>query len=117
MKCPVCNSKISIEDEICPNCKTNIEVYEEEKSKGKNAKYLGIFATINLIISIISSIVILCNFSIDIVTKNYNIIDYQHYVIKINWWGISGGLLVLISGLTIYFLLKTISDIYCELKK
>lgn len=111
MKCPVCGIKINVLDNKCPNCKTDLEQYEKNKSSN-NAKYLGIFANINLIISIIASIYVWFNYSIIIIEKKSDILIKTTSETIINWFGILGGFGILISGLTLYFLLKTVIDIY-----
>lgn len=120
MKCPVCKSKINELDEICPNCKTNFDSYEKEKIKFRekerktNADYLSIFSVINLIITIVGSIIIWINFSTTKIVKEYSYISGSYTETVVNWYGIAGGFVILISGFTIFFLLRTIIDIYYE---
>lgn len=100
MKCPVCKKEISELDEICPNCKTNFDDYERNKKghtkevyEGKvNADYLNIMAFINIILTFIGAIAI-CIYNISILT-------------------IITAIGILIAGFTLFFLLRTIVDIY-----
>lgn len=120
MKCPVCKAKINELDEICPNCKANFDDYEKgkkqyrEKERKTNADYLSIFSVINLIITIIGSIIIWINFSTTKIVKEYSYISGNYTETIINWYGIIGGIALLIVGFTIFFLLRTIIDIYYE---
>lgn len=123
MKCPVCKEKINELDEVCPNCKTKFDDYERKYGKREestNANRLNVMANINIILSIIGAIAIWANFStLEVMTqstyKNYSSGYYTDTVI--NWYGILGGLGVLIVGFTLFFLLKTIADIYWEVEK
>jgi len=119
MKCPVCKANVNELDEICPVCKTNFEDYERGKEKFKeelkktNADYLNFMAIVNIIISIVGAIAIWVNFS----TIEYKTTSkYATAVTEINWYGIIGGVGILIAGFTIYFLLKTVVDIYNEIE-
>ncbi len=126
MKCPICKEKINELDEVCSNCKTNFDEYEEyerkyvKEFKNTNADKLNIMANINIILSIIGAIVIWVKFSkLEVVTqstyKNYSSGYYTDTVI--NWYGIAGGIAILIAGFTLFFLLKTIVDIYWEVER
>ena len=100
MKCPICNEKVSRDVAFCPNCKANLEANENT-----NADKLQILAYINIVIAIISAIIVWIKFSfISINGKD-----------AVNWFGIIGGICLLITGLTIFYLLKTIVDIYNEI--
>ena len=126
MKCPVCKERVNELDEVCPNCKTNFDEYEQhvktntKEFKSTNADRLNVMANINIILSIISAIVVWVKFSkLEVVTqstyKNYSSGYYTDTVI--NWYGIVGGIAILIAGFTLFFLLKTIVDIYSEVEK
>lgn len=80
--------------------------------RGLNASYLNVMANLNLILSIIGSIIIFIKFSI---IKDMSIYGLEHN--SINWIGIISGLGVLIGGFTLFFLLETIVDIYWEVEK
>lgn len=115
MKCPVCKANVNELDEVCPVCKTNFDDYEKGKQKFKeepkktNADYLNFMAIINIVLSIIGAITIWVNFStIEYTTTS----KYATPVTDINWYGILGGIGILIIGFTVFFLLKTIIDIY-----
>lgn len=109
MECPNCKKEIEDWRAECPNCKINIEKYNEGKrqqfNKVENATFLNIFAYIDIIVSIIGTILIWINYSISDITKEINII------------GIATGLAVLIGGFTLFFLLKTIVDICWRLER
>lgn len=101
MKCPVCETKVSDLDTICPNC--HIQLYDDNTNKednnfsereGKNADRLEIIANINLFIIILATIYYF-----------YEGFTNEAFYIII-------GIGLLLSGLTIYFTLKTIVDIY-----
>lgn len=77
-------------------------------------------ANINIMLSIIGAILIWVNFSTMEVTKESIFKNYSsgHYTATvINWYGVIGGIAVLIVGFTLFFLLKTIVDIYKEVEK
>lgn len=120
MKCPICKANVNELDEICPNCKTNFDDYEKgkqkfiEEPKRTNADCLNFMANLNIILSIIGAIIIWVNFS----TIEYKTTSrYATPVTEINWYGIFGGVGVLIVGFTLFFLLKTVADIYWEVEK
>lgn len=104
MKCPICKAKIDELDEICPRCKTNFDDYEKRKNLQEkkneryienekvNADYLNIMANIDIILTIISAI---ATFFYD-----FSIVNIVSTIV------------ILISGFTIFFLLKTVVDIY-----
>lgn len=100
MKCPICNEKIDRDIAICPNCKTSLG-----DNSRTNADKLEIFAYINIVIAIISAIIVWVKFSF--VSVNGKDV--------INWIGIIGGVGIAIAGLTLYYLLRTIVDIYNEI--
>jgi len=119
MRCPICKEKVNELEDVCPNCKTNFEEYEKEKRKfrevsdGNNAERLNVMAYINLILSIIGAICIWINFSkIEVLGKYDYITGEYSKTTQTNWYGIFGGIGVIIAGLTLFFLLKTIVDIY-----
>lgn len=72
-----------------------------EENTRTNADCLNDIANINLVLSIIGAVWILANSFID----------------KVNWMGITIGIASLIAGTTLFFLLKTIVDIYWEVEK
>lgn len=100
MKCPICNEKVSRDLAFCPNCKANLG-----ENGRTNADILQIFAYINIIIAIIGAIFVWVKFSF--ITVNGKDV--------INWFGILGGVGIIISGLTLFFLLRTIVDIFYEI--
>ena len=108
MKCPVCKTNVNELDEACTVCKTNFDDYERGKQKFRedekrtNADCLNFMATINIILSIIGAIA---------VWVNYGVTRYDEF----NWIGIASGIGILIAGITLYFLLKTVIDIYDEI--
>lgn len=118
MKCPICKANVNELADFCPNCKTNFDEYEEYSRKhGKeesrtNADILNFMANLNITLTIISSIVIWLKFStVEMVSK------YGIATTEMNWYGIIGGFGIFISGFTLFFLLKTIVDIYYEVEK
>ncbi len=120
MKCPVCKNKIKdiLADE-CPYCKTKFDDVKERKYKTNynnekcNADILNVFANINLIISIIVAIFIWIRFSVIEKIGEYNFIKGEYAkTAEINWCAILGGIGIIFSGLTLYFTLKTIIDIF-----
>jgi len=122
MKCPVCKSNINELDDICPKCKTNFNEYEIENRKfeeGKrtNADCLNFIANINIVLTIISAISIWIMFSTTKVLHKGNYFTDSYTESVINWYGIFGGIGVLIVGFTLFFLLKTIADIYYEVER
>jgi len=62
-------------------------------------------AFINIVLSIIATILIWINFSVSKITDEINLL------------GITGGIAVLITGFTLFFLLRTIVDIYRKVEK
>lgn len=101
MKCPVCETEVSDFDSICPNCQ--IQLYDNNIDKesnhsygkeSKNADRLEIIANINLFIIILAVIYYF----------------YEGFTNEAVYIIIGIGLLL--SGLTIYFVLKTIVDIF-----
>lgn len=119
MECPVCKTKVKVLDEYCPNCKTNFEEYEKnyKKEKKTNADFLSYIANIDLTLSIIGSIFIWLNFSTKEVGEKGNYILVSYTKTAVNWYGIIGGFGFLIAGFSLFFLLKTIKDIYYQVKK
>lgn len=128
IKCPVCKKEISELDEKCPYCHINLDGVIEDVEEPKiitgtndrritSADCLNVMANINLILSIMSSIAIWFYFSTTEITKNYTYISGTYTEKVINWYGILGGVAILFTGFTIYFLLKTIVDIYYEVKR
>lgn len=106
MKCPKCDAEISNEETTCKYCNN---VIKKDKEKERTyADCLNFFSNLNLIITIVSSIAIWINFST---------IEYKSGYSEINWYGIVGGAVTLIIGLTFVFLLKTIVDIYKKVKE
>lgn len=121
MKCPICKEMVNELDDVCPNCKTNFDEYESYKIKTTDkrsyADCLNFMANANIVLSIIGAICIWLNFSTIEVVKNFNYISGTYTDTVINWYGIIGGIAVLIAGITIFFLLKTVVDIYWEVEK
>ena len=106
--CPKCGKEVEEWRAECPYCKINFEKYEKNSGSNyiedkTNAYYLNILAIINLVISIIGAIFILANY-------------YKDYYDNVNWIGIIGGVAILIGGFTIFFLLKTVIDIFNKVK-
>lgn len=100
MKCSICNEKVNRFDEICPNCKNHLR-----ENKRTNADKLEILAHINLIITIIGAVFVFINCSIVSISEEDTI----------NWIGMLIGIGIIITGLTLFYLLKTIIDIYNEI--
>lgn len=124
MKCPICKANVNELDEFCPNCKTSFDDYEEHKAKhtkefkNTNADKLNVMANINIILSIIGAVCVWIKFSNTEVLGKYNYITGEYAKsTEINWYGILGGAAILIAGFTLFFLLKTIDDIYWEVEK
>lgn len=139
VKCPVCKKEISELDESCPYCHTifddmtesddmteeiseterKTENYEKEiyDKKRTNADCLNFIANINIILSIIGAILIWVNFGTAEITHKSTYFSNGYTETIANWYGIFGGVAVLIAGFTLYFLLKTIVDIYWETEK
>lgn len=114
MKCPVCNEEVSELDESCPHCQINFADFEkqnnkEEKSEKErtNADYLNTIANIIIVLSIISAIVLILP---SLINLSYAINGYST---DFSAWlpAILGGI-CLLSGVTLFFLLKTVVDIY-----
>lgn len=113
MKCPKCGKEVEEWASKCPYCKINFEKYEQGEIFVKNNAYwLKIFAIVNIVLSIIASIIIFVNYSTIDVIKEYDYISGTYTETVINWIGIIGGIAVLIMGFTIYFTLRTIVDIH-----
>ncbi len=98
MKCEKCGKEISELDEKCPFCG-----YTEEESKKQknttNAQRLNIIANINLFIMLISSVFIFIS-------------AIKDYTNEFDFFRILLGIIVAITGYTLYLLLKTVVDIY-----
>lgn len=117
MKCPICKEKVSELESICPNCKTNLNEYEKSRSnrhiiEGTNAHKLSIMANINLIACIITSIILIVPNLLDLSAMINGISSNNS-----SWITIILSLGTLIIGFTVYFLLKTIGDIYYKVEK
>lgn len=101
---------------ICDACWERVK--EEEQSVNKqeerrtNADCLNFMANLNIILSIIGAIAIWVNFSTIKYTSKYGS-TYS----ETNWWAIIGGIGIIIAGFTLFFLMKTIVDIYYEVEK
>ncbi|MDR0979508.1 MAG: hypothetical protein LBL91_06315 [Lachnospiraceae bacterium] len=93
MKCHVCSKETDSPNGICKECKKIFDNYTQNtyESKEYSKHPLRIMAYINLFLVIVSTIWTLANVSVLI----------------------AGG--ILISGLTLYFFLTTIVDIYEEI--
>lgn len=108
VKCPKCGKEVEEWRAECPYCRINFEKYNQDSRNDNlesrnNAYYLNILSITNLIISIVGAILIWINY-------------YKDYYDNINWIGIIGGIAVLIGGLTLFFLLRTITDIYYKVR-
>ncbi len=143
IKCPICNKNINELDEVCPYCKTDfdkldgidqkIKLKNEEENKERiqkmdfvlnervpnrtNADNLNVMANINIILSIIGAILIWANFGTQEIRHKGSYWETGYTETVANWYGILGGVAVLIAGFTVFFLLKTIIDIYFEVEK
>lgn len=143
IKCPICNKNINELDEVCPYCKTDfdkldgidqkIKLKNEEENKERiqkmdfvlnervpnrtNADNLNVMANINIILSIIGAILIWANFGTQEIRHKGSYLETGYTETVANWYGILGGVAVLIAGFTVFFLLKTIIDIYFEVEK
>lgn len=141
VKCPVCKKEINELDESCPYChiifddmidedfqetEELIEEIKEENNQAENntkdlsicnADKLNIMANVNIIISIVGAFLLWCNFSTIEITKKYTYTSGTYTDTVINWYGILGGVGILIAGFTLFFLLKTVADIYWEVEK
>ena len=73
----------------------------EEKTKTRNADYLEKMAYVNVILFVIGAIYVIANSFVD----------------EVNWIGIAIGIATLIVGFTLFFLLRTIVDIYRKVEK
>lgn len=73
----------------------------EEKTKTKNADYLEKMAYVNVVLFVIGAINVIANSFVD----------------EVNWIGIAIGIATLIVGFTLFFLLRTIVDIYRKVEK
>ena len=107
MKCPICETEVSDYESKCPNCK--IDLYDDKENLNENVKdnadHLEILANINLVIFIASSIVCFCG----VITEIIEYGSIENYVLLIT--GVSS----LLVGFTLYYLLKTVADIYNKL--
>lgn len=140
IKCPVCRKEINELDESCPHCHIKFEDMEDEVSevieqlqedeavesenlnnteeeKRTNADYLSVMANVNIILSIIGAIAIWCNFGTTEEIHKGTYLSSSYTETVANWFGIIGGIAVLITGFTLFFLLKTIVDIYRKVEK
>lgn len=143
IKCPICNKNINELDEVCPYCKTDfdkldgidqkIKLENKEENKERiqkmdfvlnervpnrtNADNLNVMANINIILSIIGAILIWANFGTQEIRHKGSYWETGYTETVANWYGILGGVAVLIAGFTVFFLLKTIIDIYFEVEK
>lgn len=110
MECPNCKKEIEDWRAECQYCNINFEDYEKGKEKFKertkktNADVLNIIAIINLCLSIVGALII---------GIYYGVIEYD----EMNWIGIITGIGVLLSGITLFFVLETIVDIYRKVEK
>lgn len=77
----------------------------ENKKVKDSADYLEILASINLVIFIASAIVCFCSVIPELIEYG----SIENYVVLIT--GVSS----LLAGFTLYFLLKTVADIYNKL--
>lgn len=120
IKCPVCKKKISELDERCPYCHINLDDITEDVEESKritSADCLNVMANINIILSIIGAILIWVNFGTTEITHKGTYFSSGYTENVANWYGIFGGIVILIAGFTLFFLLKTIVDIYWEVER
>lgn len=112
MICPKCDAQIQENSTECPYCNTTINQEkiqrEESKKTYTNADCLNFMSVINIVISIIGAIIVWANFSTITYARGYS---------ETNWFGVIGGLAILIVGFTQFFLLKTVVDIYDKEEK
>lgn len=111
-------NKSDIRYQMCDACFKRFteanQVIDKKEEKRTNADCLNFMANLNIILSIIGAIAIWINFS----TIKYKATSiYGSTYSEINWIGIIGGFAVLLGGFTLFFLLKTIVDIYYEVEK
>lgn len=127
IKCPVCKKEISELDEKCPYCHMNLDDVIEDVEEPKiitgtndrritSADCLNVMANINIILSIIGTILIWVNFGTTEITHKGTYFSSGYTENIANWYGIFGGIAILIAGFTLFFLLKTIVDIYWEVE-
>lgn len=111
MKCPICNKEYEDWRAQCPYCKGK-EKYATDGERS-NADCLSVVANINLAIFIIASLYYFYNVFISLVELiNYSYVE--GITIGINLiYGVS----LLLVGFTVFFLLKTIVDIYYKINK
>ena len=98
IKCPVCRKEINELDESCPHCHIKFEDMEDEVSE------------------------VIEQLQEDEAVESENLhkgtyLSSSYTETVANWFGIIGGIAVLIGGFTLFFLLKTIVDIYRKVKK
>mgnify|MGYP005791972243 CR=1 FL=1 len=107
MKCTNCGKEIENWRAECPYCKMN---FEKNKQNSSNAKYLNIMANINLVICIIGAISIIIS---SIIYANEEYLE----ITEIIWIPLVIAIGLIIGGFTIFFLLRTIIDIYRKIEK
>lgn len=112
MKCPKCDAEIEENVTNCPYCGSEVKELEKQEER-TNADCLNFMANLNIVLSIISAIAVWVNFSTIEVIGRYT----YETTTKTNWFGIIGGFGILIAGFTLFFLLKTIVDIYNEVQR
>ena len=104
VECPNCKNLIEDDSKQCLYCKTNFDeekTYENDKKDFSNADILNIFSYVGLIITIIVGIIL----SIDAFIQD-----------RFNLYFLLGGISILFSGFILFFLLKTIVDIYDKIE-
>lgn len=111
MKCPNCNREIEDWRGECPHCKSKADSMGDVERT--NADCLNIVANINLAIFIIASLYYWYN----VLTGIYEIVNYGFDEINIFIINLICGLSLILVGFTIFFLLKTIIDIYYKVNK
>lgn len=107
MKCTNCGKEIEDWRAECPYCKMN---FEKNKQSSSNAKYLNIMANINLVICIIGAISIIIS---SIIYANEEYLE----ITEIIWIPLAIAISLTIGGFTIFFLLRTIIDVYRKVEK
>ena len=109
--CKHCGKEVESWRTYCPNCNKKIRSDSEIKSNLHTIS-LNICANLMLILGILSTIAIFINFSTIKVLKSSSTLYTPIYDTQINWYGILGGIGMLLATFTVYYLCKTVIDIY-----
>lgn len=97
----VLNQVIEEENEKSNMCNQKEHIMEN----ATHVNALNVIAYINLVLSMIGAIFVLINYSKSDITDEFSIV------------GICGAIAIIIAGLTLFFLFKTIVDIYWKVEK